>query len=178
MRQLVYAVYISNNHASLHFWCKKNLVKHLKVSKYYENDCSYKSIYVDVDCNDKMSFQPLTNVTKNSIIDVAWVLYLMFLDLSKIPQYDVKEFIFCKIDCFRATALLKGTTLQTIFHRIGYNFNLSVSICPQFRNSYFQQYLSVGAVVFISDFFEYSIVWYFKCLIICIKGYLQTIEDT
>ena len=86
MRQLVYAVYIGNNHASLHFWCKENLAKHQKVSKYYENDCSYKSIYVDVDCNDKMSFQPLTNVTKNSILDVAWVLDLVFLDLSKILE--------------------------------------------------------------------------------------------
>ena len=86
MRQLVYAMYISNNQASLHFWSKENLIKHQKVSKYYENDCSYKSIYVDVDCNDKMSFQSLTNVRENSILDVAWVLGLVFLELSKILE--------------------------------------------------------------------------------------------
>ena len=79
-------MYISNNHASLHFWCKENLVKHQKVSKYYETDCSFKSVYADVDCNDKMSFQPLTNVTKNSNLDVAWVLDLVFLELSKILE--------------------------------------------------------------------------------------------
>ena len=38
MSQLLYAVFISNNCASLHFWWKKNLVKYQKVSKYFEND--------------------------------------------------------------------------------------------------------------------------------------------
>ena len=32
-------MFISNNRASFHFWGKENLVKHQKVSKYYENDC-------------------------------------------------------------------------------------------------------------------------------------------
>ena len=40
MRQLVYTMFISNNRASFHLWWKKNLVKHKKVSEYYENDCS------------------------------------------------------------------------------------------------------------------------------------------
>ena len=39
MRQLVYTLFISNNCASFHLWWKENLVKHQKVSKYYENDC-------------------------------------------------------------------------------------------------------------------------------------------
>ena len=38
MRQLVYTMFISNSHASFHLWLKENLVKHQKVSKYYEND--------------------------------------------------------------------------------------------------------------------------------------------
>ena len=38
MRQLVHATFISTNRASFHLWCKKNLAKNLKVSKYYEND--------------------------------------------------------------------------------------------------------------------------------------------
>ena len=32
---------ITNNSASFHLWEKENLVKHQKVSKYYENDCGY-----------------------------------------------------------------------------------------------------------------------------------------
>ena len=38
VRQLVYITLISNNRASFHLWRKENLVKHQKVSKYYEND--------------------------------------------------------------------------------------------------------------------------------------------
>ena len=40
------------------------------------------------------------------------------------------------------------------------------------------EHLSVAAVVFLSVFFEYSVVWYFKYMIIGIKGYVQIIEDT
>ena len=39
MRQLVYTMLISNNRTSFHLWWKENLVKHWKVSKYYETDC-------------------------------------------------------------------------------------------------------------------------------------------
>ena len=38
MRQLVYTIFISNNCPSFHLGWKKNLVKHRKVSKYYETD--------------------------------------------------------------------------------------------------------------------------------------------
>ena len=36
-------MYLSNNCASFHLWWKENLVKHQKVSKYYENDCCFSS---------------------------------------------------------------------------------------------------------------------------------------
>ena len=39
VRQLVYPMFISNNRTSFHLWWKENLVKHRKVSKYYETDC-------------------------------------------------------------------------------------------------------------------------------------------
>ena len=39
MKQLAYTMFISNNRASFHLWSKENLVKHQRVSKYYENDC-------------------------------------------------------------------------------------------------------------------------------------------
>ena len=38
MRQLVYAMFITNNHASFYLWWKK-LVKYQKVLKYYAYDC-------------------------------------------------------------------------------------------------------------------------------------------
>ena len=43
--QLVYTMFITNNCASFHLWWKKNLVKHQKVSKYYENYCRYYILY-------------------------------------------------------------------------------------------------------------------------------------
>ena len=115
MRQHVYVMFISNNHALLHFWCKENLLKHQKVSKYYENDYSYKSLYVDVGCNGKISFQQLTNVTKNSILDVAWV-----LELSKILEsgYEGVHF-FVKLMALGLQLYSKGTTLEIIFQGIG-----------------------------------------------------------
>ena len=39
VRQLLNTMFISNNRPSLHLWWKENLVKHRKVSKYYETDC-------------------------------------------------------------------------------------------------------------------------------------------
>ena len=39
MRQLVYTMFISNNHAWFHLWWKEKLVKHQEVSKSYKKDC-------------------------------------------------------------------------------------------------------------------------------------------
>ena len=44
MRQLVYTMFTSNNCPSFHFWWKENFIKHLKVSKCYENECKYKLV--------------------------------------------------------------------------------------------------------------------------------------
>ena len=41
VRHLVYTTFINNNRTSFHLRWKKNLVKHQKVSKYYETDCRY-----------------------------------------------------------------------------------------------------------------------------------------
>ena len=41
MRQLVYAMFLSNNRPSFQLWWKENLLKHQKVSKYYETDCIF-----------------------------------------------------------------------------------------------------------------------------------------
>ena len=41
MRQHVYTMFISNNHALRHLWRKGKLVKFKEVSRYYENDCNF-----------------------------------------------------------------------------------------------------------------------------------------
>ena len=38
MRQLVYTMFITNNHALFCLWSKENLIKYQKVSKYYVHD--------------------------------------------------------------------------------------------------------------------------------------------
>ena len=38
MSQIVYIMFITNNRALFQLWRKENLVKHPKVSKYYENE--------------------------------------------------------------------------------------------------------------------------------------------
>ena len=35
MKQLVYTIFITNNHAPFHLWPKKNFVKYKEVSKYF-----------------------------------------------------------------------------------------------------------------------------------------------
>ena len=93
-------------------------MKNQKVSNCYENGCSYKSLYVDVDFHGKISFQLLTNVTKNSILDVAWVLDLVFVGLSKILESGCEGVhFFRKIDGFRTTALLKKDHFRDNFSR-------------------------------------------------------------
>ena len=42
--QLVCTMFISNNRASFHLWWKENLLKHQKVSKYYESSCNNRGI--------------------------------------------------------------------------------------------------------------------------------------
>ena len=37
----VYTMFITKDIASFHLWWKKNLVKHQKVSKYYDHDCRF-----------------------------------------------------------------------------------------------------------------------------------------
>ena len=39
MRHLVYTILITKNGTSCHLWSKETLVKHQKISKYYENNC-------------------------------------------------------------------------------------------------------------------------------------------
>ena len=40
VRQLAYTMFVTNNHASFDLYGNQNLVKHQKVSKYYDRDCA------------------------------------------------------------------------------------------------------------------------------------------
>ena len=89
MRQLVYTMFISNNRAWLCLWWKENLLKHQRVSKYYENDCLQ---------NLLLHFMSLltTRFVKNCHI---WAgIYLIFLkkvlkqiEMLLIPNFDLSK---------------------------------------------------------------------------------------
>ena len=71
----------TNNHASFHFWWEKKLVKHQKISKYYENDCR-KLTLAKID-----SFLHLHDCTFKTIF--KFYLNLIFLSLQNLilPKY-------------------------------------------------------------------------------------------
>ena len=56
LRQLVNIPFISNNRASFHLWRKESLVKHQKVSKYYENDRRILLVAFGNDCQSTRLF--------------------------------------------------------------------------------------------------------------------------
>ena len=44
MRQIVYQVCYTRYHVSFHLWLIGSVLKHCKVPKYYEQDCSFSGI--------------------------------------------------------------------------------------------------------------------------------------
>ena len=69
--QLVCPMFISNNRTSFQFWWKENLVKHRKVSKYYETDCLQNFLL-------HFLFLLTTNFVKNS--DILAKIFCNFLE--------------------------------------------------------------------------------------------------
>ena len=68
MRQLVYTIFISNNCTSFHLWWKKKLVKHRKISKYYEIDCrSLKLLHLET--------KPLSSILFSKVSSNPWISY-------------------------------------------------------------------------------------------------------
>ena len=55
MRQLVYTMFIANNHDSFHLWWHENFVKHEHVSKYYDQDWMSKALSAVGDKRGKMN---------------------------------------------------------------------------------------------------------------------------
>ena len=64
VRQLEYTMFISNNHPLFNLWWNKNLVKHRKVSKYYETYCLHDFIFL-------FMFLLTIKKAKNSPIDTT-----------------------------------------------------------------------------------------------------------
>ena len=68
----------SINRASFHLWRKEKLLKHQRVSKYYENDCSHSSIPCTLvqkcvaDCCD-VTYNPGTQKQKVWSVDLVLV---------------------------------------------------------------------------------------------------------
>ena len=42
-------MFIKINRVSFHLWCKENLLKHQKASKYYESGCTFSGVYTHFD---------------------------------------------------------------------------------------------------------------------------------
>ena len=72
---------ISHNRTSFPLWLKEKLVKHQKVSKYYENDCLKKFVWL---------FMPLltTRIVKKSRVYAR----IFFFFLKRQPKANLKVF--------------------------------------------------------------------------------------
>ena len=81
MRKLVYTTFITNNHDSFHLWWNENLVKHWKVSKYYDQDC-LKNFLLDL-----MSLLGVPIFLKSHFLAE-----IHFIFLKTHPRYNFKGF--------------------------------------------------------------------------------------
>ena len=93
VRQLVYATFISNNRALLHLGWKENLVKHQKVSKYYENDSGYQiSLWTVLNFETKFA-KRVFSVKNEKNEHYHWILHIR-ISLSSKFQLKLKSLIF------------------------------------------------------------------------------------
>ena len=77
-------MFISNNCASLHLWCKENLIKHQKASKYYENVDIYRHkqtktmIYKHIIYKQTQTFKRGNCEFPNRISQITMIYTLLF----------------------------------------------------------------------------------------------------
>ena len=131
MRQLLYTMFISNNRPSFHLWWKKNLGKHQKVLKYYENDCS---------------------------LNLIWSLFLLDQFICVLASYltffrSSHSRVYCKKDILKNFAKFTGKHLwQSLPFFAGWHFQLaqvfSCEFCEIFKNTFLHRTPPVAA----SDF--------------------------
>ena len=81
VRQIVYTMFITNNHASLHLWWKEILVKYQKISKYYVHDCT------DLNVQWTISFENINiadeNITTWKTYSLETPVQLLFILLKQ-----------------------------------------------------------------------------------------------
>lgn len=83
----------------------------------------------------------------------------------------------CKTDCFRATVLLSRNYFLDIFSRKWVEVQVVFAyMCKIYKQAIIKEHLFVAVAVFISVFFGYFATWFFKYLIIGIKGHLQKMK--
>ena len=85
-------MFITNNRASLHLRWNENLVKHQKVSKYYENDCTD----ICISWYSKICLFPVKKCWCQQILSGVSRGLIFFLDLYKI-RYNCVKFHHCRI---------------------------------------------------------------------------------
>ena len=95
MSQLVYTMFVTNNHTSFHLWWKKNLFNHQNVPKCYENNCRLHTILGRMWCRDKSNLTPATKFSYLKDFDLI-VKILIDGQSSKIANVCVQG----KIKCF------------------------------------------------------------------------------
>ena len=111
MRQLIYSMFITNNHDSFHLWWHQNFVKHQNVSKYYGQDCIY--------------FNPLK---PNSIKKVQWTtLWWLFQVLVRndYPVWLYVRYLYQLIDWINW--LTRAHANKQLFFNLLHSYD---SICP------------------------------------------------
>ena len=92
MRQLVYTIFIINNHNSFHLWWKENLVKHQKVSKYYDWDCSNKNVnFATQFCLGSISNK--FNYVDAEEISLKGNVYDFSVDYNSIDKSDIHKYL-------------------------------------------------------------------------------------
>ena len=76
MSELVYTIYITNNHALFQLWLKENLIKNQKVLKYCDHYCQQNFLFL-------IMFLLTAPIGKFSHV----LIYLMFLNKRSRPNW-------------------------------------------------------------------------------------------
>ena len=102
MGQLVYTMFISNNCTLFHLWRKENLVKHQKVSKYYETDCS--AILLPLDANFRSNSHNHPSNNTPSIQLFCWLSYWHGKNLTFLKQQGFDDSTMINTDWYLITS--------------------------------------------------------------------------
>ena len=93
MRLLVYTIF---NRISFHLWWKESLVKHRKVSKCYETDCSFKYLQIKLSANESSNIEIPNGFFEQNLLVVIekskyhhWFLHIWISLGTNLPKKDI-----------------------------------------------------------------------------------------